>query len=403
MTVLNSCCNFGWSYTKSTANLVYNVRHYKQSDGSTVWSLDACGGLTIRDMYAQRLSGPVQVFAVVADVNFTGSASAIALEYYIDLDTLGTSLQWSKTRSQLESDSGFGFAPTRLKVCMDTSGNTYVGCGHAVIKYNSSGVKQWSVAVSAPVNYPAFGRGQCVSLDTDGTYVWTANTASFGEWWTGRRNAGRLNCSDGSSQIPTASIYTTYATNENTDWLRVGYNGTAANASNVIDTTGVRVGSDVYFTGVRQSTNERFWRYDKGGTYWSPPDPRDWTISISTFTPNTMDVDTHVLIGGTPNIWQYRSSVDGSIIYSGTLPVVGEVMQSLALEGDPTLPQFYVVNINGATSWVRCISKDGLNTILWTKKWPEVGPSNRQALKAFKRPSDRGVYVCGQRVGNLVT
>jgi hypothetical protein len=270
----------GTSWSTSTGNDVLTIA-YGQS-GESLWA-QRYDGSTHNDDLARAIA--VAAGRVVVTGGTTG-ASALTDFLTVAYDAAGTQ-QWSAVYDAPAAGNDHGLA-----VAIDASGNTYAagyatgdttGWDFAVLKYNSSGSRQWvgtystmdedyvaAIAIDASGNvYAAGSSGSPYTMSWD--YVTARYNASTGDTaWVRRMNGtadeddevramavdngGNVIVTGGSTNSGTGVDYTTvkYSAAGETLWVR-RYNGTAS-GTDWAHAVAVDASNNVYITGSSQDT-----------------------------------------------------------------------------------------------------------------------------------------------------
>jgi hypothetical protein len=270
----------GTSWATGTGNDVLTIG-YGQS-GESLWAQRFDGSA-----HSDDLSRAIAVAGGrVAVTGGTTGASALTDMLTIAYDAAGTQ-QWSAVYDAPAAGNDHGLA-----LAIDSSGNTYsagymtgdtTGWNFAVLKYNSSGSRQWvgtystmdedyvsAVAVDAAGNvYAAGNSGSPYTLSWD--YVTARYNVSTGDTIWVRRlngtadeddeiramavdNGGNVIVTGGSTNSGTGVDYTTvkYGSSGDTMWVR-RYNGTAS-GTDWAYAVAVDASNNVYVTGSSQDT-----------------------------------------------------------------------------------------------------------------------------------------------------
>jgi hypothetical protein len=270
----------GTSWATGTGNDVLTIA-YGQS-GESLWAQRFDG-----NAHSDDLSRGIEVAGGrVAVTGGTTGASALTDFLTVAYDAAGTQ-QWSAIYDAPAAGNDHGLA-----VAIDSSGNTYAagyatgdttGWDFAVLKYNSTGSRQWvgtystmdedyvaAVAVDASGNVYATGcSGSPYTLSWD--YVTARYNAGTGDTLWVRRlngtadeddevramavdNGGNVIVTGGSTNSGTGVDYTTvkYSSTGDTMWVR-RYNGTAS-GTDWAYAVAVDASNNVYVTGSSQDT-----------------------------------------------------------------------------------------------------------------------------------------------------
>jgi len=270
----------GTSWATGTGNDVLTIA-YGQS-GESLWAQRFDGSA-----HSEDLARAIAVAGGHVVVTGGTTNASVLTDFVTACYSVAGTQQWSETYDGAAAGNDHGMA-----VAIDSSGNTYAagymtgdttGWNFAVLKYNSSGSRQWvgtystmdedyvaAVAVDAAGNVYAAGcSGSPYTLSWD--YVTARYNAGTGDTLWVRRlngtadeddeiramavdNGGNVIVTGGSTNSGTGVDYTTvkYSSTGDTMWVR-RYNGTA-NGTDWAYAVTVDASNSVYVTGSSQDT-----------------------------------------------------------------------------------------------------------------------------------------------------